>query len=156
MEALLLAAAQGLDAAGVGGWARGSAGVYPIVNVVHVLGVVALVGAIGIVDLRLAGAWRALPLEPLVAALTPVAIAAAPVMLASGVLLFAADGKSLSGSFEFQLKLGLLVIAMANAAAFRWRWHGGAEPRAIDRGLAVASLSLWVAIIIVGRMIAYR
>lgn len=155
MEALLLAGAQVLDAAGIGGWARGSARVYPIANVVHVLGVIALVGAIGIVDLRLAGAWRALPLQPLVRALTPVATGGLLVLFPSGVLLFAADGVSLSHSTEFQLKLGLLVIAICNAALFRWRWRGG-EAGAADRALAVGSLMLWVAIVITGRMIAYR
>lgn len=155
MEALLLAAAHALDTAGIGGWARGSAGVYPTANVVHVLGVVALVGAIGVVDLRLAGAWRALPLVPLVRALTPVAAGGLIVLIPSGVVLFAADGVSLSRSFEFQLKLGLLALAVVNAALFRWRWRGG-EASTGDRALAAGSLILWIAIIITGRMIAYR
>lgn len=149
MEALLLAAAQALDSAG---WARGGANVYPIANVAHVLGVIALVGAIGIVDLRLAGAWRALPVQPLARALTPLAIAGLLTLVASGTLLFAADGPALAKSKTFHIKLGLIALALANAAAFRWR---RAARGSVAPAMAIASLALWLAIVITGRMIAY-
>lgn len=152
MEALLLAAAQGLDAAGIGGWARGGPNVYPVANVAHVLGVIALVGAIGIVDLRLAGAWRELPLAALAEALTPVAVAGLVLLLASGTLLFAADGPALAKSQTFHVKLGLIALALVNAAAFRWR---RAATGPVARVMALASLGLWLAIVVTGRMIAY-
>lgn len=154
MEPLLLAAAHALDATGMGAWARGAPLAYPVVNVVHVLGVIALVGAIGTLDLRLAGAWPALPLPALARALTPVAIAGLLTLVASGVLLFAADGTALAKSSAFQLKLGLVLLALANAALFRRRWHGG-EPGPATRAMAIASLGLWLAIVVTGRMIAY-
>ncbi|PCD02761.1 hypothetical protein COC42_10680 [Sphingomonas spermidinifaciens] len=135
-----------MDATGIGPWSRGSAVAYPWANVAHVLGAIALVGAIGVVDLRLMGLWRALPAEPLKRALVPVAIGGFAVMLASGTVLLAADGPALSKSGLFQAKLVLIALAGANALAFRWRQAGW---------LAAMSLGLWVAVVVAGRMIAY-
>lgn len=160
MTELLLAAAQWLDAIGVGPWARGSSLVYPVANSLHLLGLVMLVGGIGVVDLRIAGLWRGLPLEALSRALTPVAIAGLLIMVPSGTLLFAADGRSLAGSAVFQAKLGLIALALANAVAFRWRWGdriGGWHGRvpAAARVMALASILLWLAAGTLGRWIAY-
>lgn len=160
MESLLLTAAAWLDAVGVGGWARGSALVYPIANTLHLLGLVMLVGGIGVVDLRVAGLWRTLPIAPLSRALTPVAIVGLFVMVSSGVILFAADGRALAASDIFSRKLVLIALALANAVAFRWiwgdrigGWSASAPPAA--RLMAVASLTLWLAAGTLGRWIAY-
>lgn len=160
MEGLLLSAAQWLDAIGVGPWARGSGIVYPVANSFHLLGLVMLVGGIGVVDLRIAGLWRGLPIEPLSRALTPVAIAGLLIMVPSGTVLFAADGRSLAGSDIFHVKLVLIVLALANAVIFRWRWgdrvgrwSGNAPDSA--RAMALASIALWLTIGTLGRWIAY-
>ncbi len=157
---MLLAAAAWLDAVGIGGWARGSALVYPVANTVHLLGLVMLVGGIGVVDLRVAGLWRTLPIAPLSRALTPVAVVGLLVMIASGVILFAADGRALAASDIFYRKLVLIALALANAVAFRWIWGdriggwSGSVPLAA-RLMAVASLALWLAAGTLGRWIAY-
>ena len=74
MEGVLLALAGWLEMAGLGPWVRGAAWAYPIANTLHLLGLTMLVGGIGIVDLRVVGLWRKVPLAALSAALTPVAI----------------------------------------------------------------------------------
>lgn len=160
MESLLLGLNGWLDGIGVVDWARGSAIVYPVANVFHVLGLVMLVGAIGVVDLRIAGVWRRLPLEPLSNALTPVAVAGLLVQFASGLVLFAADGPALAGSTTFHLKLILLALAIANALSFRFRWRRVrpgdlAQPSPIERASALFSLAVWVCIAMLGRLIAY-
>lgn len=160
MEGLLLVAAQWLDAVGVGPWARGSGLVYPVANSFHLLGLVMLVGGIGVVDLRIAGLWRSLPLEALSRALTPVAILGLLIMLPSGVVLFAADGRSLAGSGIFHVKLVLIGVALANAVAFRWRWGDRVREwrhrvPGSARLMALASIGLWLAIGTLGRWIAY-
>jgi hypothetical protein len=151
MAEWLLAAARTLDAVGVGGWARGSGMVYPVANVAHVLGLAGLIGAIGILDLRIAGLWRDLPLDRLSRALTPIAIGGLAIMVASGLVLFAADGAALSESWVFRVKLVLIAVALANAALFRWRASGGAAARP----LAILSVALWVTVAVAGRMNAY-
>ncbi|MDR7059876.1 MULTISPECIES: DUF6644 family protein [unclassified Sphingopyxis] len=160
MEPVLTAAAAWLDTTGIGPWSRGSALVYPIANTLHLLGLVMLVGGIGVVDLRIVGLWQRLPVAELSRALTPVALAGLILMVASGVILFAADGAALARSAIFERKLIIVIAALANAAAFRrvWnthitRWTDGA-PRAA-RVMAGTSLLLWLAAGASGRWIAY-
>ena len=159
MENALLALAGSFQAAGIEGWARGTPWVYPVANVLHVIGVVMLVGAIGVVDLRIAGLWQRLPLLALSRALTPIAAAGLAVQVASGLVLFAADGEALAGSFTFHLKLILLALVLVNAAAFRWHWRRAAGegyvPSRLARISALVSIGLWLAIATVGRLIAY-
>lgn len=160
METALLALNGWLEAIGLAGWARGGAHVYPWANVLHVLGVVMLVGGIGVVDARIAGAWRRLPLDALSRALTPVAVAGLAVQFVSGLVLFAADGAALAGSEIFHWKLGLLALGLANAAMFHYRWRrlarsGTVVPDLAAKAAAVLSLSTWIAVVVAGRLIAY-
>lgn len=160
MEPLLTAASVWLDLVGVGPWARGSATIYPVANTLHLLGLVMLVGAIGVVDLRVVGLWRSLPVAALARALTPVALAGLLVMVASGTILFAADSEALAKSDVFVRKLIVIVLALVNAGIFRllWRarmadWTGVASTTA--RAMAAVSLALWLTAGTLGRWIAY-
>src|SRR3546814_7788223 len=78
-----------------------------------------LVGGIGVVDLRVVGLWRRLPMAELSRALTPVAVAGLVLMAASGSILFAADGPALARPAIFERKLLIIAAALAHAAAFR-------------------------------------
>jgi hypothetical protein len=147
-----------LDAAGLRAFAGGDN--YPWINSVHLLGLVMLVGAIGAVDLRIAGVWRGLPMAALSRALTPVAIAGFVILIASGSLLFAADGVALARSDTFLRKLVLIALALANAIAFRVIWTHrmsgwGAVAPTPARIMAAASVFLWLMIGLQGRLIAY-
>ena len=145
-----------VEASQLGAFARGSSWAYPVANLIHLLGLVLLVGGIGIVDLRLIGLFPALPLDPLVRALTPLAIAGLALMALSGPILFAADATALARSGTFAWKLGLIAVALANAAGFRWLWRREAfRDRPLQRLRAGASIALWLSIAALGRMIAY-
>lgn len=152
--------AEAVGASGFGQWASASPIAYPLANVVHLLGLVMLIGAIGILDLRLAGAFRAIPLAPLLRALTPIAIAGLVLMVPSGATMFAADAPSMAGSPIFRVKLLLIALALANAAMFRILWRDriatwDAAPPIAGRLMAVGSIVIWLAIAALGRMIAY-
>ena len=145
-----------VEASQLGAFARGSSWAYPAANLIHLLGLVLLVGGIGIVDLRLIGLFPALPLDPLVRALTPLALAGLTLMAVSGPILFAADATALARSGTFAWKLALSAAALANAAGFRWLWRKGRiEVRPLQRLMAGASIALWLTIAGLGRMIAY-
>lgn len=156
MEAALLAANGWLEAIGIADWARGGATVYPWANVVHVLGAIMLVGGIGIVDLRTVGLWKSLPLAVLSRALTPVAMAGLILQASSGVILFAADGRTLAASTVFHAKLVLVTAALLNAVLFRLSLRTDSDvASAAERASAGLSLVLWLAIAVLGRLIAY-
>ncbi len=157
----LQALAQGLEASAFGAWARGSSLAYPVANLVHLLGLVMLIGAIGVVDLRLMGAFRSLPPQALSRALVPVAAGGLALMIPSGLVMFAADAGPLLNSNLFRWKLALIALALANVAAFHLLWgrrRGGGLDAVIRpgaRAMAIASLGLWLTVAALGRLVAY-
>lgn len=125
-------------------------------NTAHVIGAILLVGSIGLLDLRLLGYARGASLPVLARALTPLAASGFALMVASGSVLFAADARALAGSGVFLIKLGLILLAGINALAFRAAFAGRDEPLpALAKGLAAASLGLWLGVVVAGRWIAY-
>ena len=160
MDAAILRFAETLAASDFGQWASGSSIAYPLANVVHLLGLVMLVGGIGLLDLRLTGAFRALPVAPLSRALTPVAITGLLLMVPSGLTMVAADA-AVAESATFRWKLLLIGVALANAIAFRLLWRDRIStwdeaPPAAGRLMAAGSILLWLAVAAFGRMIAYN
>lgn len=148
----LVPLAKAIGASDFGRWAAGSG--YAYANVVHLLGLVLLFGGIGIVDLRIIGCFRALPLAELIRALIPVGVAGLAILLVSGPVLFAADGVSLLRSATFGWKLAAITLALVNAVAFRKFVSSGRATMAA-RVMAGVSLAAWLTAATLGRMIAY-
>jgi hypothetical protein len=80
--------------------------------------------------------------------LRPIALAGFLLALACGLLLFVAQTGEYLPNRWFQIKMALLALALANAL-----WHLRARP--LPGYAALASLLLWPAILICGRMIGY-
>lgn len=159
MTGALVRFAEALGASDFGQWAAASPLAYPIANIVHLLGLVMLVGGIGLLDLRLAGLFRALPVALLSRVLTPIAIAGLILMVPSGLTMVAADAE-VAQSATFRWKLLLIGLALVNAMAFRWLWRDRIErwdeaPPPAGRAMAAGSILLWLAVAVFGRMIAY-
>jgi len=149
-----------LESSGLGETMRSSAWLFPTANVLHVLAVILLVGPIVALDLRLLGLARRLEALPLERYLTGFAKLALPVILATGVALFAADATHTAENPAFWVKMGLLVLALANALLFRRRWQRtlpewDSRAPAAARLQALASLLLWPATAASGRLLAY-
>jgi hypothetical protein len=138
---------------------RGSGWAYPLVEIVHLAGMAVLIGSIVIVDLRLIGAGRALPLDALMRFVLPWTVASLLLIVPSGVLLFLAHAPELAGNRAFIVKLLLLALAGSNALLFHRTTRTGAS---IETGAparakvaATVSLVLWVSVIAAGRLTAY-
>jgi hypothetical protein len=158
VELAPLALVEALEASALGVAMRGSRGLYPAADIVHLLGLVLLVGGIGLLDLRIVGLGRAIPLAPLSRFLTPFAIVGLVLLAGSGIALFAADAGPLARSRTFLLKMGLMVVGLANAFVFRrgfGDFEDGRAPPALARLLSGASLVIWLAVGALGRLIAY-
>ncbi len=101
---------------------------YPLVEIVHIVGFTVLVGAVAMFDLRLLGVGRArpaeaLPVQALARHLLPWSWAALVLIVPSGVLMFATQPELLDNRV-FLLKLALIGAAGGNALAFHagpWR-----------------------------------
>ncbi|MFN7177647.1 MAG: hypothetical protein ACK4MX_12275 [Thermaurantiacus sp.] len=124
----------------------------------HLFGLVMLVGGIGLLDLRLLGAWPALDLRALARAVSPIAATGVLLLAGSGAVMFAADAAAMAASDMFRLKLILILLAAVNALLFRILFRrpmlfGAVKPGM--RAMAAVSLGAWVAVLVAGRMIAY-
>lgn len=149
-----------LEASWLGVAMRDHPFLYPAVNVVHLLGLVLIVGGIGLLDLRLLGAARQVPLTAIYALLTTLAGIGIVIQIASGIPLFASDATSLINNDAFGLKMLLFALALANALIFRLLWRvripdWDRHPPLFGLLQAALSLMLWLAIAALGRWIAY-
>ena len=135
---------------------------YPSVQILHILGFVMLVGAIALVDLRLLGLSRQLPVRDLVRHALPWVLGALLVIVPTGLLMFLAGATDLVANRAFVAKLALIFAAGVNAAAFYagpWRgvaqWDRGAPAPLAARAHAALSLMIWTGVIACGRLLAY-
>lgn len=133
---------------------RSSVWAYPIVSGLHIVGIGLLFGSIATVDLHLLGLMRKLDREAVRRSLVPVAIAGFCLAAVTGMLLFAPAAREYLASLFFRLKLALLLVAGGNAILLRLL-DGRNVRRAAGAICGLASLTLWVAIIFAGRMLAF-
>ena len=137
---------------------------YPIIESIHVWAMALFFGTVAMFDLRLLG-WtmRKVPVSEVVGRLLPWAITGFVVMVISGTLLvFAIPLRSYQNIF-FRTKMLLLLLAALNVWIFHSRvyprvvaWDSEGVPPRAARVAGALSLSLWVAIVVSGRMIAYN
>jgi len=156
VAAAITATMTALEQSSFGAAARGSAWLYPLANLSHVLGAALLVGAIATFDIQvLRGAKSA---GVIVRAVTPVAAFGLALQVASGVVLLAADAMPVVVNPAFQFKMAMFVLGLLNVAVFRWRFGGGLKADAPLDGagaLAAVSLASWMLVLLAGRFIAY-
>lgn len=135
---------------------------YPIVEIVHIVGFVILVGAALMFDLRLLGVSRALPVTAMERHLLRAARLSVALVVPTGVLMFVAHATEMADNPAFRLKVVLLTAALLNAAVFHRapfrsvaEWDRNSETPLGARLAALLSVVLWVGVITCGRLIAY-
>jgi hypothetical protein len=149
-----------LENSGFGTWLRESPSVwaYPAVLTLHTLGLGVLVGGNAVLDLRLLGWGRAIPLEPL-EKLFPIMWAGFWVNGISGVALFIGDATTKGTTWVFMTKLAIIVVGVVMLVALRRTVYGRGAAAVVEtptsRALAAASLVLWFLAIVTGRYMAY-
>lgn len=149
-----------LENSGFGIWLRESPSIwaYPLVLTLHTLGLAVLVGGNAVLDLRLLGAGLRIPIEPL-RRLFPIMWLGFWVNALSGVALFVADASTKGTTTIFIWKMVFIAAGVAVLFALKRLVYGNGEASdtasGVVKGLAVASLALWVLAIITGRYTAY-
>jgi hypothetical protein len=127
---------------------------YPALQVVHVVGIALLLGSLVLLELRVWGLGRDLPVAALARLALPLSLLGFGLAAGSGLAMFAAHPGEMLANRPFVIKLGLLMLAGTNAALFHAR--GGLQRGdAVARAQTALSLGLWLAAIICGRWIAY-
>ena len=135
---------------------------YPIVEIVHIVGFVVLVGAAVMFDVRLLGLSRHLPVTGMARHLLPWARGSLLLVIPSGLLMFIAHATEMAANPAFRLKLACLVAAGLNALLFHRGvfssvnvWNQASVAPTLAKMAALVSLVLWVCIITCGRLLAY-
>ncbi len=136
---------------------------YAIVNLSHILGVSSLFGSVLVLDLRLLGVGRRVPLGPLSAAVLPVTVVGLALAATTGVALFATKTTEYFGNPFLLIKFPAIALALVNALVIgrteAWRARSTRElSTREERQLAVmggVSLACWLTAVAAGRLIAY-
>jgi hypothetical protein len=137
--------------------------IYPIVNLLHIFGIAALFGSVAIIDLRLLGLFRRVPLAAVTDAAVPVTTAGFILAVLTGVPLLATKSTEYIGNPYLPIKfaaigLGVLNVVLLNlSSAWKARGTRDLEPHE-RRNLAIfggISLAAWMTAVSAGRLIAY-
>ncbi|MGZ3273609.1 MAG: DUF6644 family protein [Caulobacteraceae bacterium] len=136
---------------------RESAVAFPLIVTLHTIGMGFLAGGGAVIDLRLLGLARQVPIAALRRFL-PVLWAALAINVASGLLLLTAYPTKALTNPVFYLKMTLLAAAVWCLFAIRSESlspTSASTPSPLGRRLAGWSLFLWLAAITAGRLLAY-
>ena len=130
----------------------------PTVMTLHTMGMGVLVGASWVLDLRLLGISRNIPLSAFRWVFKAVAISLV-VNLVTGVLLFMARATLWGTALPFLLKILLVVASAATLLPIRtYVLQAGdnqVEVSGHARRLAIISIAAWAAAVTAGRLLAY-
>ncbi len=140
---------------------RTSEWLYPLVNMLHIVGIALLIGPILILDWRLLRLGTTPPVSVLATVLLPAARGGFALAVLAGLLLFIARPLDYAFNTLFQLKLGCIGLALLNVAYLHRSaaWASALTCNRPDRHVQVAcgvSLLCWLVTLGLGRLIGYR
>ncbi len=134
---------------------------FPMMETFHFIGLSFMFGSLLLIDGRVLGICKFISMKESMKFI-PVAIIAFAVNLISGYAFLTSDPNAYLYNLGFQWKIGLIAVAGINAL---WFWFGehktltqladGQQAPFSAKLIALISLVLWVAIIVLGRMIPY-
>jgi hypothetical protein len=137
--------------------------IIPTVQTVHIVCVAIVISATFLVSLRVLGVFgRLWPIAALSSRFLPWIWYALVVLLISGSILIVGEPNRSLMNPAFGLKM-LMLLIVASLTAILQRplatdagyWDASSQRRALARGIAVLSLTLWSCIVFAGRWIAY-
>lgn len=136
---------------------------YGVVNLIHILGIATLFGSVTVLDLRLLGAWRKVPLPAISRPTVSLAATGFVVAASSGVCLLATKATEYVGNPFLYIKFPAIGLGLLNVAALHylpaWREHRNRDLTPLEeKRLALfggISLACWLTAISAGRLIAY-
>ena len=137
-------------------WMRegGSLWGYPAILFAHTLGLGTLAGVIGVVDLRILGFGRRIPLASMLGVFG-LAWAALAITTVSGLILLGTDASNKLASPVFYVKMIFVALALVCMQRLKPIVAAGDGAEAAGRVWAIASIVCWAGAITTGRLMAY-
>jgi hypothetical protein len=143
----------------LGDYTRQNSWLFTLGLVIHFIGLCLLMGGMLVIDLRILGLIRRVPIQA-VLALLPMAIVGFVLNLLTGIMFFCFDSFGYWRNPAFKIKMVLVLVAGLNALWFTLAEHrrlaatpGGFSTGALTKFSAAASLLLWFGVILFGRLI---
>ena len=136
-------------------WVTGVPWVYPMLEVVHIVGIGLLLGSLVVFELRVWGLGRAIELHALARLALPISVAGFAIAMSSGTIMLISQIDEMIGNRAFVLKMVLVAAAGLNAIGFHLRGGLAIDDR-LARFQTALSLGLWIAVVFCGRWIAYK
>jgi hypothetical protein len=142
---------------------RDSIWMFPIIESIHVISFTLVVGTIAIIDLRLLGvASIQRSFQRMASDILKWTWAAFALTVATGLTMFSTNAQIYYHNPFFRTKMLLLVLAGVNMLAFEMTagrtvlsWDKARSGPPAGKAVAVLSLTLWVGIIFMGRIIGF-
>ena len=135
--------------------------IYPGLETTHYIGLSLLVGGIMLIDLRVLGFARTLPLRSMIG-LLPFVWVGFLINALTGGALFIYGATSFGVNHAFWLKMTFMVLAGLNALAFdisvrraKFDWVAADRPPPRVKTFATLSFVLWLCVVTTGRWMAY-
>jgi hypothetical protein len=149
-----------LDSTSLSVWLKESPSVwaFPTILTLHTGGMAVLVGASYLLDLRLLGIGRRVPLSDYRWVFPTLAVGLV-VNIVTGILLFIKNPVMWGTAGPFLIKMALVIASVATLLPMRSLVRGsGAEQHDVSgnmRVLAIASILVWTGAVTAGRLLAY-
>jgi hypothetical protein len=145
-----------LDSTSLSLWLKESPSVWalPTVLTLHTMGMGVLVGASWMLDLRLLGVGRNVPLSSY-RWVFPVLWIGLVINIVTGILLFIKDPTKWGTALPFFVKMLLVIASVVTLVPARSLVLGGTEGKRDVRVLAIASILAWTGAVTAGRLLAY-
>lgn len=141
---------------------RGDLWLYPLVEVVHIIGFAVLVGSVVMFDMRVLGLSKNIAVTDLARHLLTWSLAALLLIVPAGLMMFSAHPHDFASNSIFILKLCLIATAGLNAVLFHVgvyrsvdQWNTAVAAPGIAKCQALLSIALWLTVVLCGRLLAY-
>jgi hypothetical protein len=145
----------------LGAVAREVSWVWPLFEILHFMGLCILFGALLVVDLRVLGVGKQVPISS-VMPFTRVALGGFALNLVSGIAFFCANPPNYWDNYAFRAKMALVLVGGVNALVFELMERRkltaiqvGIDAGAGARLIAAGSLLTWTAVILLGRLLPF-
>ncbi|MFT5134764.1 MAG: hypothetical protein ACI9SC_003246 [Gammaproteobacteria bacterium] len=133
---------------------------FPTAEIFHFIGLSLLMGSLLVVDFRLLGFSRDVPVEAVYKFL-PITVIGFSINLVTGILFCFSDPFRYYPNIAFRLKILLVLLAGVNALYFAITAHANSTSVGTEDSerklkiVAALSLMFWIGVIICGRLIPY-
>ncbi len=145
---------------------NGTAWVWPVSEMIHYVGMSLIMGLIGVLDLRILGLFKGLPIGAL-RPFVPLAVIGFVANFITGMVFVSgtpSDPVFYIDNLSFQLKMATLLLAGVNLVIFRitgleeavYATPANASAPSAARPIAVVSLICWLFVIFFGRLLMYN